>query len=61
MPLQTDAAKFGDSNDTLIVKLATAAQTLSGVANSDVIETQYPRIGQENSNLLRFAHAVQQL
>jgi len=57
----TQAAKFGDTDDTLIAKLARAAQTYAGVVNSANIERQTPQLGQTNSNLLRFAYAVQQL
>lgn len=59
--LSTQAAKLGDSDDTLILKIAKAAQTWAGITNSTNIEAQTPQLGQTNSNLLRFAHAVQQL
>lgn len=59
--ITTQLAKYGDSDDTLLVKLAKAAQTFAGVVNSTDIREQVPQPGQKNSNLLRLAHALQQI
>lgn len=58
----TSPAQYGDTDATLAAKLAKAAQTYAGVTNTNEIERGEPRFGQTiNSNLLRFAYAVQQL
>lgn len=59
--IRTDPAQYGDSPDTLWLKIATAFQAWAVVADTGDVKTAAPLIGDTPGNILKAAYAAQQI